>query len=255
MDSHSKWKYVIARFSTRKQIPFDADHCSPLTLRHMLLDVRTPSSILDNIARAYCDDGDVLCDLVRCPNLSEPTLAFIALAGPEEIKKFISGTRCMDVVAGDAPDNKAADGGRDIKKLNVMQQINRMTKPQKIKLALSGPKEARGLLIREKNKQISLSVLENPRLTDGEVDFFAKSTSLGEEVLRKIAANPEWSRKYAIAQALVYNAKTPPGISVPLVNRMNDRDLGMLEKNRNVSEAVRKAARGIFTRRKHTMRR
>ena len=257
MDALSLWRQLFSR--SRKQISFDIEHCSPLTVRKMLLDIRTPASILDGIARVYCDDEDILCDLVRCPNLSETTLAFIALAGPEEIKEFISRTRVLDVVmADDVPDTPepALPGQQKPrtlpgnKKLNVLQQIQRMTTPQKLKLAMTGAKDARGLLVRESNKQISMSVLENARITDGEIEFFSKATNLHEDILRKIGTHPEWAKKYAIVQSLVNNPKTPPGVALPFVNRMTDRDLGLLEKNRNVGEAVRTAARGLLLKRK-----
>jgi hypothetical protein len=216
-----------------------------MTLRTIILDVRTPAHILDLIAQRYCDDEYLLRELVRCPNLSEETLAFIALTASDEVRSFISRTRVLDVVMGDGT---AGDASK--KKLNVQQIINRMTTPQKIKLALKGSKDARGLLIRESSKQVSLSVLENPRITDGEIEFFAQSQNLSEDILRRIGANAEWSKKYSVVHALVFNPKTPVGISVGFVSRMNDRDLGLLEKSRNVSEGVRVAARNIIIRKK-----
>ena len=125
-----------------------------------------------------------------------------------------------------------------------------MTSPQKIKLALCGGKEARGLLIRESNKQVSAAVLANPRITPGEVEFFAKSSNLSEDIMRKIGTNSDWTKKYTVAQALVYNPKCPSGVAVGFVSRMTEKDLSMLEKSRNVSEAVRSAARGILARKK-----
>ena len=70
-----------------------------------------------------------------------------------------------------------------------------MSPAQKIKLALTGAKDARGMLIRESSKIIALSVLANPRITTGEVEFFAKSSNLSEDVIRKIGGNAEWTRK------------------------------------------------------------
>ena len=70
--------------------PLDVEHCAPIALRAVILDVRTPAPILDRIAQVYCDDEEILRDLVRCPNLDETTLAFIALTASEEIKNFIS---------------------------------------------------------------------------------------------------------------------------------------------------------------------
>jgi len=254
MDADSQWKYIIFRRHRRKQLGFDIQHCSPMTLRNIILDVRTPAEVLDQIALAYSDDEYILRDLVRCPNLSETTLAFISLTASDEIRNFVSGTRVMDLVLYEEPKEGAgahpAGGEKGKKKLNVIQAINRMTTPQKIKLALSGGKDARGLLVRDSNKQISMAVMANPKITDNEVEFFAKSTNLSEDVMRKIGTNADWTKKYSVAAALVNNPKCPPGIAVGFVSRMNDKDLALLEKSRNVSEAVRAAARGLVAKKK-----
>ncbi len=248
MDPYSLWRYIFTRSRKPKQLPLDIRNCSPMALRSIVLDVRTPAAILDGIAMAYSDDEYILRDLVHCPNLSETTLAFIALTASEEIQGFIAQARAMHVAAAETADQQKATDGK--KKLNVVQLVQRMTTPQKIKLALSGGKDARGLLIRESNKQIATAVLENPRITDGEIDFFAKSANLSEDILRKIGSSSDWTKRYSVAQALVNNPKCPPGIAVGFVSRMNDRDLALLEKSRNVSEAVRSAARSLIARRK-----
>jgi hypothetical protein len=255
MDVQEPWKYILARKRKRKQLALDIAHCSPMALRNIILDVRTSPEVLDRIAQAYSDDEYLLHDLVRCPNLSETTLAFIALTASDEIKNFISGTRALDLVVYEEPAAAAAapvkpgasqqGTGPGKKKFNVMQAVQRMTSPQKIKLALSGGKEARGLLIRESNKQVSTAVLENPRITDGEIEFFAKSQNLSEDIMRKIGTNSDWTKKYNVAHSLVNNPKCPPGVAVGFVIRMTDKDLAMLEKSRNVSEAVRSAARRL----------
>ena len=82
------------------------------------------------------------------------------------------------------------------------------------------------------------------------MDFFAKSTNLNEDVIRKIGTNAEWTRKNTVISALVSNPKTPVGVSLPFVNRLPERDLGILEKSRNVPEAIRSAARGLIMKKK-----
>ena len=260
MDVQELWKYILAKKRKRKLLALDIEHCSPITLRSIILDVRTSPDVLDQIAQAYSDDEYLLRDLVRCPNLSETTLAFIALTASDEIKSFISGTRVLDLVVYDetataaavpgGPETGQQGKGTGKKKFNVMQAVGRMTSPQKIKLGLSGGKEARGLLIRDSNKQVSAAVLENPRITDGEIEFFSKSTNLSEDIMRKIGTNSDWTKKYNVAHSLVNNPKCPPGIAVGFVIRMTDKDLAMLEKSRNVSEAVRSAARRLNTMKK-----
>lgn len=249
MDEYTRWKIIIAK-RFRRQLPLDIEYCSPISIRAILLDVRTPAHILDRIAQAYCDDQEVIRDLVRCPNLDETTLAFIALTCSDEIKSFIAGTRVIEVVFGDAAAEEKTEQLSEKKKLNVMQQIQRMNVSQKIKLAMSGAKEARGLLIRESSKTIAMGVLANPKLTIGEVEFFAKSTNLSEDVIRKIGTNAEWTRKPSVAAALVNNPKTPIGISLGFIPRMSVRELGILETSRNIPEAVRSAARALLFKKK-----
>jgi hypothetical protein len=249
MDETIKWKIIFTK-KFKRQLPLDIEHCSPLALRNIILDVRTPDTILERIAQVYYDNEDILRDLILCPNLSETTLAFIALTGTEEIKNFISTTRVMDVLLteDDAAGAGTQKGAR--KKLNVQQVILRMSIPQKVKLALSGAKEARGLLIRESSKIIAMSVLSNPRLTIGEVEFFSKSANLSEDVIRKIGNNAEWTKKYTVVSSLVYNPKTPIGISLGFINKLTDRDLGILEKSRSIPEGVRTAARNRLMKKK-----
>jgi hypothetical protein len=64
-----------------------------------------------------------------------------------------------------------------------------------------------------------------------------------EEVLRVIATNRSWLKNYGVALGLVKNPKTPPAISMQLLQRVNERDMKMLAVDRNVPESLRLAAR------------
>ena len=75
------------------------------------------------------------------------------------------------------------------------------------------------------------------------VEVFARMTSVQEEVLRIIGTGRHWVKHYPIAAALVGNAKTPLGIAMGLVKRLNERDLKLVARDRNVSDGVRAAAR------------
>jgi hypothetical protein len=95
-----------------------------------------------------------------------------------------------------------------------------------------------------------LSVLENGKITESEVEMIARSRSVIEEALRRISRNREWMKNYPILFAIVTNPKTPPGISVAHVSSLKTKDLGLLEKNKNVAEAVRSAVKKLFQARK-----
>lgn len=123
--------------------------------------------------------------------------------------------------------------------------LSSLTVPARLKVAMKGTREQRAVLIRDPNKIIASAVLSSPKLSDTEVESFARMTNVSEEVLRVIGMNRSWMRKQGVAVALVKNPKTPPGISMPLLNRMTTRDVKMLTIDRNVPEALRLAARKL----------
>ena len=116
----------------------------------------------------------------------------------------------------------------------------------RIKLAMKGTREQRAQLIRDSNKLVAASVLSSPKLTDAEVESFAKMANVSEEVLRVIGTNRSWLKHYGVALALARNPKTPPAISMQLLHRLTERDTKMLASDRNVPEVLRLAARKLM---------
>ena len=121
---------------------------------------------------------------------------------------------------------------------SIEKQIAAMSPGKKIKLAYLGNKETRGILIRDRNKQVSLAVVKSGRMTENEALTAAGNRNLGYEVLRELSTIREWMRKYPIKLALVNNPRCPASIAVPLVNQLHQKDLEALGRNRNVSSVV-----------------
>jgi hypothetical protein len=114
---------------------------------------------------------------------------------------------------------------------------------ERMKVAMKGTKEERAVLIRDPNKLVSVSVLSSPKITDSEVENFAKMANVSEEILRIIGMNRAWTKNYGVIAALARNPKTPLGVSLHLVQRLNDRDLKSLVMDRNLQEPLKLAAR------------
>ena len=114
---------------------------------------------------------------------------------------------------------------------------------ERMKLAMKGTKGQRAQLIRDSNKLVAAAVLSSPKLTESEVETFSKMANVSEDVLRTIAMNRSWVKNYGVISGLTKNPKTPPGISMQMLQRLNERDLKMLVIDRNVPESVRLAAR------------
>jgi hypothetical protein len=125
----------------------------------------------------------------------------------------------------------------------ALQKLAKMNFPQRLKAAVKGTREMRSILIRDPNKMIATAVLSSPKLSEPEVESFARMANVSEDVLRMIAGNRAWLKNYNVVLGLTKNPKTPLGLSLNLMARLNARDLSMLAVDRNVPEALRVAAR------------
>lgn len=134
---------------------------------------------------------------------------------------------------------------------SIYQQILTMGISAKVQLALKGNKEARSILIKEPNKLICSAVIKSPKLTDTEILAFAKSRSVSDEVLRLIAMKKEWMRSREMISALVNNPRTPIGISMQLMNRLNDKEVADLSKSKAVPAALSSAAKRMVMQKAH----
>ncbi len=90
-------------------------------------------------------------------------------------------------------------------RISLIRRIMFMTTRDRMKLAMKGDREARSILIRDSNKVVSSAVVNNPRITEHEVENIAAMRTVSEEVLRLIAMNRSWARSYPIIHSLARN--------------------------------------------------
>jgi hypothetical protein len=185
---------------------------------------------------------------------AESLAAFLARAdAPAEIRSFFA-ERGVEPAATPAPDADLPflDTGPEPELFDESQpeqpqgaavRISAMSVPQRLTLAMKGTREERAILIRDQNKIVGLAVLSSPKLTETEVESFAKMTTISDELLRIIANTRAWVKNYGVMLALTRNPKTPVAVAMNLIGRLNDRDLRLLSTDRNVAEIVRITAR------------
>jgi hypothetical protein len=124
----------------------------------------------------------------------------------------------------------------------LLQKIGRMNAVEKIKAALTGNMETRMILVRDSNKVVARAVLQSPKVSDTEIEAYASAKNVAEEVLRLIALNRRHMKTYLVPRALVNNPRAPIDVTLPLINRLNARDLKTLTLNRNIPDVIRSAA-------------
>jgi hypothetical protein len=202
----------------------------------LLIEDASETSIFEEIAKANMNRPEILTLLLENPDI------------PDEVRQQVAGALQVPVKA--RSEIVKVKKSPEVRTQTILQNIQKLSVSNKIHLALRGGKEIRSILLRDPSKEVVLTVLENPKLTETEIELISKSRSIPDEVLRKITKKREWMRNYNVVLGLVTNPKTPPGISVVLVNELKTRDLAILEKNKNVIEGVRATAKKILRARK-----
>ncbi|MEJ2183485.1 MAG: hypothetical protein P8Y66_08170 [Nitrospirota bacterium] len=198
-------------------------------------------------------DPGVFTDLLES-NKARPEVVRLLYdhpATPDEVRSRAAdilhlprhGAEDLAVLKRREAEKRAREIQEKVREDRLVKRIQKLSVSEKIKLALKGGTEARGILLKDSNKMVVLSVLENPRLTEPEVEQIARNRSIVEDALRVVARNREWMKSYTVQLALVTNPKTPVAISMKLVPGLKKRDIQQLEKNKNVPEAVRALAR------------
>jgi hypothetical protein len=147
---------------------------------------------------------------------------------------------------------KAEDDEISGERISMINRILRMNMRDRVKLASKGDREARNVLIRDPNRVVAQAVMQNPRITEQEVEKIAAMRTVPAEVLRQIAIGRQWQRSYTIIHNLARNPRTPLANVMSLLTRLQLRDLIALTKNRNVSDSLRRQALRIAATRRGT---
>ena len=182
-----------------------------------------------------------------------PEAALSAFLGrsevPTDMRAFFVSRGVQVAAAAESADDPLIDAvdealpaGND-SNVSVSERVAMMSVLEKMKAAMRGTREERAILVRDPNRLVAAAVLSSPKLTGQEVEAIAKMANVGEEVLRVIGTNRQWTKNYGVVAGLVRNPKTPVAVSLNLLQRINDRDVKLLALDRNVPEPVRMAAR------------
>lgn len=148
----------------------------------------------------------------------------------------------IDSGGGDGAD-AAEDAAGDAVEAKGLARLAGLSVMQRMKVATRGTREERAALIRDPNRLVASAVLSSPKLTENEIEAFARMANVSEDVLRVIAMNRAWIKHYSVILNLVRNPKTPVAQSLHLLNRLTERDVKGLISDRNVPEPLRIAAR------------
>jgi len=185
-------------------------------------------------------------ELIAEPSL-EPTPDDIlfqeteAVARQAELDAQVEDTHRLDEETG----NEVVDD----KFLPLFAQHQKMTISQKIRRAMVGSAGDRLLLVRDANRLVSQAAIKSPSIQESEIVRISASRSVGEDVLRTIAKDREWTRSHQIKLNLVQNPRTPFAFAAKLIMHLREHELKALSRSKNVTGSVSTAAKQQLSRR------
>jgi hypothetical protein len=209
---------------------------SPREVIELLIEDVSDPSVFEEIVKANMNRPEILKLLLDTPST------------PEAVRK--QAAEVLQVPTKPLREIEKVKKPPEMQSQTIYQKIQRLNFSDKRLLALRGGRDVRSVLIKDPNKELSLTVLENPKITETEVELIAKSRSTSDEAIRKIIKKREWMKSYPIILAIVSNPKTPAGIGISLLSGLKTKDLSSLEKNKNIPEAIRSSAKTLLRGRK-----
>jgi hypothetical protein len=245
---------------TPRLLTLNLEHCALETVIGLLKDGSTDGAILDQIAKLRHRDLSLMELLVIHPKVMPQTFLFLYSHASSDFKKRMQAIKDgaesaaeKGLVPFQRGDLGTVSTKEDIHEENqpadketLYQRIQKMPVAEKVQFALRAGKDARSLLLKDPNRQVSQAVLNSPKITEDEILLIAQSRNVSDDILRSVGKNKDWLKNYSILYALVANPKTPIGVSVPLLASVRVKDLGLLVKNRNIPEAIRAGAQRLL---------
>ena len=211
---------------------------------------QTNPRLLEIMAHLHNDEPDICERIVSHPSVGEETLTFLAGCGFQLAQDLLSTS--LPLSQADENLESTAEPGEDEEPVDEEQYQSKYQMAQnlgvseKIKMALTGDKEWRSILIKDSNKLVSGSVMKNPRITDNEVLNIAKSTAMNDDIMRSICMNKEWVKVYPIRKALVENSKTPLPFALRFMSTLGEKDIAALGKSKSVSSVISTQAKRML---------
>jgi hypothetical protein len=122
--------------------------------------------------------------------------------------------------------------------------------PHKIRAATMGDAFVRNEAIRDPLRLVALAAIKAPGVTEIEAARFAGNSSIGDDVIRYISQNREWTKNFATKVSLCRNPKTPITDAAKFLPFLREKDLTNLSKSKGVPSALAAQARKLLMQRR-----
>ena len=96
---------------------------------------------------------------------------------------------------------------------------------------------------------IAVAAVRSPSLTDQEAERYSGLRALHEEVIRYLATQRQFTKRYSVKLNLVNNPKCPLALAINFLGHLTAKDLKQVARSKSVSSALAKSAQGLVSKR------
>ena len=125
------------------------------------------------------------------------------------------------------------------------KRLEKLSPAAKIRIATLGNSFARGVLVRDKNRQVAMACIKSPGVSDAEALRYANNRALDANIISFISNQRSWVRLPGIRLALCNNPKTPLPSALRMLPTLNIRDLKILMRSKGIPSVITKQAKEI----------
>jgi len=126
------------------------------------------------------------------------------------------------------------------------QRLEDLSPAGQIRAATLGNSFARSVLIRSKNKQVSMACIRSPAVSEAEVMNYANNRALDDDIIRFISHKRQWIRLYGVKVALCNNPKCPMPIAMGFLPHLRPPELKALARSKGIPSALSNAAKQML---------
>lgn len=126
------------------------------------------------------------------------------------------------------------------------EQAPAITLGERISLAKKpSPKQIEKLLY-DRDEPVIRTLLNNPRITEGEALKIAAFPRTWPSILQAISQHPRWVTNYRVKLALIQNINTPMGVALGLLNYLTLKDLDEVRLSSHLTQELKEAAQTLL---------
>lgn len=275
LEKESSGDHLVALFALYNRVPpatrnmlAKAVTCMASASVKEALDHETPAELIDFTIRLRSGDTAAVQHALKLPQVDRESAEYIARFSPAPVLiacskvsgltdrfpsflEFLAANPASDLnvlkaygLADESDEDVEEAVAEDASKY---KQAMKMKISIKIKTALSGDKEWRGIFLKDSNRLVKNAVIKNPRITNAEIVAICNDRTATEEMIRMILMKKDWAKLPAVQRALVVHPRTPLPRALRFMSILSSKELKMLAKSKSVAQTIAVTAKRMLS--------